>query len=377
MGRSGSVLRKEFGSPNWVTGGVYDVDDVVIKDGYQIKCLVAHTAGTFATDLQNNYWKLTYQTKNILLNGNFDFWQRNTSFSAPAQNIYMSDRWANLSAANTSVTISRQSSGIAGSTYYLNWLAGSTSSRFNIGQALESTIVNTVKGKIITFSALLSVNAGNVRTYQLQIFKNATANTLAGGSWSQVATSTAVALTASVQTRISVSYTVPNDGTANGLRFQISDLATGLAADVVTVHQVMVNEGSAFGDFQMAGASVQDELQMCQRYYEKSYPVDTPPGTDQTGLENAFAITEAFSTTVLAPSANQYKMTKRISATVTVYSYIGTSGKISPYASGSNNTGTLTLSRGGQAGFATITSSSAEFTVGSFYWYAWAADAEL
>ena len=42
----------------WVTATSYVVDDLVREDGNVYICLVAHTSGTFATDLTANNWEL-------------------------------------------------------------------------------------------------------------------------------------------------------------------------------------------------------------------------------------------------------------------------------------------------------------------------------
>lgn len=43
---------------SWVTATSYNQNDTVRQDGNVYICLVAHTSGTFATDLTNSYWEL-------------------------------------------------------------------------------------------------------------------------------------------------------------------------------------------------------------------------------------------------------------------------------------------------------------------------------
>ena len=43
-------------APDWVTGRVYAVGNAVTQSGTVYRCLVANTAGTFATDLAANKW---------------------------------------------------------------------------------------------------------------------------------------------------------------------------------------------------------------------------------------------------------------------------------------------------------------------------------
>lgn len=47
------------GAATWVTATSYAVDDYAKEDGTVYKCLVAHTSGTFATDLAAEYWSST------------------------------------------------------------------------------------------------------------------------------------------------------------------------------------------------------------------------------------------------------------------------------------------------------------------------------
>ena len=211
--------------------------------------------------------------KNYIINGNFDFWQRGSSSVAAVQFNYYADRWFNQSGANTSATISRQSSGLADSIYCLRWTAGSTSSQFNFQQALESIFVNPLKGKYVTFSIKARVNSGNVRTYAATAFKNATADTKSGGSWSQIGISTSTVLTTSFQT-LKVTVLIPNDGSANGLRFGFQDGGTGLAADYVEITDAMLvvsNNGEDIVPdyFVGAGRNYLEELRLCQRYFER------------------------------------------------------------------------------------------------------------
>jgi hypothetical protein len=48
--------RAQVNTSAWVTGTSYAVNTMVIEDGVRYKCLVAHTAGTFATDLAAEKW---------------------------------------------------------------------------------------------------------------------------------------------------------------------------------------------------------------------------------------------------------------------------------------------------------------------------------
>lgn len=98
--------------------------------------------------------------RNAIINGNFDFWQRGTSFSNPASNAYLADRWVlGVDGSGSTRTISRQpftlgQTDVPGEpTYFLRYaqsVAG-TGSTFNIlQQRIEG--VRTFAGRQVTVS---------------------------------------------------------------------------------------------------------------------------------------------------------------------------------------------------------------------------------
>lgn len=58
------------GAPAWVTGTAYTVGTLVLQAGQEYVCLIAHTAGVFATDLASGYWQV--QALNPLLYQQWD-----------------------------------------------------------------------------------------------------------------------------------------------------------------------------------------------------------------------------------------------------------------------------------------------------------------
>ena len=76
------------------------------------------------------------------------------------------------------------------------------------------------------------------------------------------------------------------------------------------------------------------ELQRCQRYYEKTYDVTTPLGTIQGGWEYQYVgrtVSQSY-----GYYSVRYQTVKRANATVTIYAYLGTAGKVSNGDSGAD-----------------------------------------
>jgi len=118
------------------------------------------------------------------------------------------------------------------------------------------------------------------------------------------------------------------------------------------------------------------ELALCQRYYECCYDIGGVPGT--TTLDSSTSAFGLAMTTSILNCFIMYQVQKRAppSAT-TIYAYNGTINKVSNYES-NNLIGTaVTQRRGSQKGISQLTDSGSGFTVGTWYWFGWAANAEL
>ncbi len=80
------------------------------------------------------------------------------------------------------------------------------------------------------------------------------------------------------------------------------------------------------------------ELQACQRYYSKTYPIDTVPGTNGAqGYQNGYPP----GTPSNVYTAMSFPVRMRTSPTVVLYSYAGTSAKVATV--GGVDTGTAVV----------------------------------
>lgn len=206
--------------------------------------------------------------KNYLINGNFDFWQRNTTFSATG---YTADRWR--ATISGTATISRNASAVPdGALYTARYTSGGGAS-FILTQALESHFVRGLRGKTVTITVKVKRNSTYDANLIFALEKNSTADTSTGGTWSAITTTTlatASIATADYQT-LSLSAIVPNDGTANGLRIYIGHTGSAANGSILDIGSAMLVIGdTAPTAFNSAGGNYMNEFQLCQRYYERA-----------------------------------------------------------------------------------------------------------
>jgi hypothetical protein len=213
--------------------------------------------------------------RNGIINGNFDVWQRGTTFNAVANNAYTADRWQVIYDGTGVTRAITQQAFSVGQTDVPNnpkfWLrfatsvAGTGGTYVAINQKIEG--VRSFAGKTITMSMWLkaSSSTGFFGTGQ-QVFGS-------GGSYSSVvgfptyqgltATTTWQKYTVSVQMP-SISGKLIGTNNDDYLLFAINfSPNTTFTFDIA---QVQVEEGQRATPFEMRPFAV--ELQLCQRYFE-------------------------------------------------------------------------------------------------------------
>lgn len=230
-----------------------------------------------------------FALRNKIINGNFDIWQRGTSFTG---NDYCVDRWA-IGSAGSTKTLSRQGftmgqTDVPGEPAYYCRIAvtsvAGVSNYTQLSHKIES--VRTFAGKQVTFSFWAKADAAkNMAIELVQEFGS-------GGTPSAVVTGIGtqlIPLTASWQ-KFTKTITIPSItgktlGTNNGdnLRcnfwfdagadYNARTASLGQQSGTFDIAQVQIEEGSIATPFEQRPIGY--ELSLCQRYYTRRNTIGT------------------------------------------------------------------------------------------------------
>jgi hypothetical protein len=295
------------------------------------------------------------QTPNILINGGFDFYQRQvpTTSTNNASGTYQADRWKMQ--FDTYSIYTRRYDGLAESALtcanygaYTHQAGGGK--KFILYQTVESINSVPLRGKTVIFQIKAKVSvAKSLRIGILELQNSGAIDTIPSTlvtAWNAAGTDPTFganvakvnAVTASVTTSwqtFSVSVTIPatsknvicavwayNDPGAN-VAWSFAEAGLYLGSSVVSWRP----------------GPIQDELMRCLRYYEKTYDNDDAPGT-ATADGAIIAYVAATGNKSVVPMC-QYFAPKRTTPTVVCYTIEGTANNIGEY----NAAGTLVSNR--------------------------------
>jgi hypothetical protein len=293
--------------------------------------------------------------KNKIINGNFDIWQRGTSFSVTANNTFTADRWSrNFDGSGATRTVSRQNFAInqtevsGAPKYFINStqsVAG-TGGTFNaLVQRIES--VRTFAGQTVTVSFWAKSSVGSF--VQLSLGQRASTNVFL--------TVTSATLT-SAWTKYTGTITLP--AIASGVTEDGNDhleMAFNFNSNVthnIDIAQVQIEAGSIATPFEQR--PIGTELQLCQRYFEKSYNLETALQAftaEGLAMVTVRATGSASTENCLIP----FKVPKRSNPVITTYRRDGAAGSQWRY----NGTAyaAVTIDLIGQNGFSVYFASTA------------------
>lgn len=235
-----------------------------------------------------------------LINGSFSIWQRGTSLSLTAgQAGYLADRWRHDAGTGGVASISRFAAN-AGTQGLPEWAyfglrhvqttPATTPPR--IEQRLES--LRRFGASTVTFSAFVRVAAGTAT-----LTPKAVLNFGSGGPAAISVSAPNWGATTNWQ-RLSATFAIPSIAATTTLEWASNflsvglDLPTGIAVSVEICGAQLDNGNSALP---IRSPDSVNELARCQRYFAKTFPIDTPPApnsTDGGGIFQSVYATGAF-----------------------------------------------------------------------------------
>lgn len=229
--------------------------------------------------------------RNRLINGNFDFWQRGTTGTTQGGEIYVADRWT-VAALGCTHTANRGANLPAGgaapeSRRFLNSVVSKTSagSSAYVAQKIEGAV--TLSDGEVTVSGFAYGPPGKrIGVRLIQHFGT-------GGSPSAAISVElgTVAVTAASWTYFQLSARLPSvkgktlgSNADSDFLWLVVDLCAAAYGGVISgqngefgIAMMQLERGSRATAFDLRPLA--QELQLCQRYYEKSYDNDVVPGT--------------------------------------------------------------------------------------------------
>lgn len=349
---------------------------------------------------------ISNMSRQAIINGNFDIWQRGTSFTNPGNVVYTSDRWVVNQGATglpANVVHSRQAltPGDIVNSYYFYRINTDGAGTDVVGNnyILRHKIENGTRslcgiGKKVTLSFYARSSIANKRigvnldqVYGTGGSPSAVENII-GTTFTLTPNWTKYTFTFTTNTLVGKTFGTNNDdflqssfwvqwGSSFQSRFGSLTSETFVGAGNIDIAQVQICSGDVALPFQPR--SFAEELQLCQRYYESSYSYGILIGTAD-GYTQTYASMTGLDTGNIVGNV-YFKMRKRVTPTMNFYA-----------ANVSSGSGTLGNVRNETASaLVDITSSTiyandtclkrilkaAAFVTNNSYAFNWTADSEL
>jgi hypothetical protein len=198
-------------------------------------------------------------TRNMVINGGMDVWQRGTTGLGTTTGSYTADRWV-LGSSSTTVT---RDTDVPVSPYFQYSLKMVGTSDNSLIQRVEASNSTLLAGQTVTFSFYAKRTAG-AGALDVRFYYPTTADTY--GAITQIGSTVVVAASPSSSwTRYTVTAAIGTNITT-GLQILINN--TGASTTFITGAQLEI--GSQASPFTRAGGNIAGELAMCQRYYYRN-----------------------------------------------------------------------------------------------------------
>jgi hypothetical protein len=200
--------------------------------------------------------------KNVIINGNFDWWRYTTSTSSLSSAQYAADRWK-LQTQNGG-TYSREISDLPpGSRYALRFQASATNAYMQMGQQIEFINCYHLQNQPVTISfwaKSLNANAGST---SLIVRTRSRAEVDSAATLFNTSNTDSTVTLSTTWTKFVVTRNLAATFGALSLEFALNSHVSG---DGIIIGQVQMELGSQATMFTRAGGTAVSELALCQRY---------------------------------------------------------------------------------------------------------------
>ena len=258
-------------------------------------------------------------TRNRIINGNFDVWQRGTTSRAwGGAGVYSADRWARMgfqSAGHERVSVSSAPTGL-NSRFALRASSATTGedgsgSRIDLSQKIENVNCYDLSNQLVTVSFWVRFSAATATSSTATAFGNwncylqyntsttdSAASTDTGNSISSMLTVTNGSQP-TTWTRYTATATVPSGTNNISVRFQYSGLGSTSSAGTVwyEITEIQLEAGPFATPFERR--SFGQELMLCQRYYQTIRGINGTSGATTTNVYTNLVFNEMRTTPTL------------------------------------------------------------------------------
>lgn len=206
-------------------------------------------------------------TRNVIINGGFDFFQRGTSSSTSGWTC--ADRWYNIASGTTTFSQDTSVPTNQGVQYSYKWTTGASSSYGQYYTAFDSATIKPLRGQGMVFSFWVKTT-GTAFTGLLNADAAYSTSTDAYASQTVAVTITGASniTPTTTWTKYSGTLTIPSD--AVGLKIGVVPTSVQASGVVIYLAAVQLEVGSTATPFNRAGGTIQGELAACQRYYTRA-----------------------------------------------------------------------------------------------------------
>jgi hypothetical protein len=233
--------------------------------------------------------------KNLLINGDMRVWQRQNGGAAAAANgVYGVDRWYHLN-QSAGVTISQLADAENSTPSMLRITQPNASAqRFGVAQAIEGRNCKFARGQTVALSARVRCSNSTTLRYAIlewtgtedavtkDVVNDWTSGTYTAGNFfkaSNMVVTAVGSLALTANTFATLTTLVATLGSSlNNLIVFLWTESTQAQSSTLDIGKVQIEEGAAATAFERQ--SWAKRVEDCERYYQKTYNLDTAPGAN-------------------------------------------------------------------------------------------------